>query len=419
MINEYTLKDQYTPFFKVLWQTFFVFFFIYEVQHFVMPDLLTSRKLMFYLAAILFFIKYNHYYYSKRHRGSLHRKTTRNLVLLGLVMVFWQLFLTLINTNAVGEPILGRTILFFVLTSLFCVFSYFLFDNLKQFLLSTFFASILQSIIVIADFFSDAVKQFFYNNFVLDANFGYLSPMRAAGLGAGESLLSIDLYLGLVAASILILTSKKISIYVIGYIVILFSCFLAGTTGFLLGLTLLLVTITILILHGNLKQKVSVSLILFGGIVLLFTLAASFFSEIDDFRNFTKITDLWDLGVEDQATVSTLKSQKVAPLSSETLLGTSLYRGTINGITTMSDTGYIQSYFGHGLIFAFIFYFVLYRSMIINIKAVKNKMVFLVLVFFGLSIALAEAKEPYIYHYGITFVFFLICFLAQKNQKYS
>ena len=405
---------------KLIWQTLFTFFFIYEVQHFVMPDLFTSRKLMFYFSAFVFFTRYSKNYFSLASRASLFKGTTKTIFILGLIMVLWQLLLTLFNTNVVGEPILGRTILFFVLTSMFCIFAYYQYDNLRQFLLATFFATLLQAAIVISDYFSDAVKLFLYNNFVLDANFGYLSPMRAAGLGAGESLLSIDLYLGLVCTSILILTSRQVGLYILGYITILFSCLLSGTTGFMLGVILLVITVILVTIYGSGKQRSYTLLFGYLAIFLLITLAATFFEEIEEFRNFEKITDFGELGIEDQATVSTLKSQKVAPLSIYTLIGTSIFRGTAGpGITTMSDTGYLQAYFGHGLIFALIFYITLYKQMYKNVKRISNKLVYIVASYFFLTIMAAEAKEPYIYHYGITFVFFMICFLSYKTNTYN
>ena len=72
-----------------------------------------------------------------------------------------------------------------------------------------FYATVIQSVICIADFFSFEVKVFLYNHFMVDANFGYLSSSRAYGLGAAESLLAINLFLGLVPTAILIIGCSK------------------------------------------------------------------------------------------------------------------------------------------------------------------------------------------------------------------
>lgn len=46
-MNRYFLDDQKAPLKKLIWQIFFVFFFVYEVQPFGVPDMLTSRKIVF------------------------------------------------------------------------------------------------------------------------------------------------------------------------------------------------------------------------------------------------------------------------------------------------------------------------------------------------------------------------------------
>ena len=51
-MNRYFLDDQKAPLKKLIWQIFFVFFFVYEVQPFGVPDMLTSRKIVFYSVLI-------------------------------------------------------------------------------------------------------------------------------------------------------------------------------------------------------------------------------------------------------------------------------------------------------------------------------------------------------------------------------
>lgn len=365
----------------------------------------------------MFFIKYYKVYFTPSRCDKNFRKSTKQLFNIGLVMVIWQTIITLIHFDAQGEPIWGRTLLFLLLTSLFCTFSYFFFDNLKQFLLAVFWASILQSIICIADFFSDDVKLFLYNHFMMDANFGYLSSSRAYGLGAAESLLSINLYLGLVATSVLMLGCKRNAFFVLGFIVILFAALLVGTTGFSLGTLLLAYTIVLMFHYGGIFQQSKLVVIGIIGLLILFSYASTFFLDIEDFSNFYKLTSFQEQGFNNQTTISTLKAQAVSPICLHTLIGTSLYRGSIDGLTTMSDTGYIQSYFGNGLIFTVIFYFFLYKLMFANVRQINNKIVRLLLGFFLFSIVFMEAKEPYIHHFGNTFVFFLACFLANKSSK--
>lgn len=417
-MNRYFLDDQKAPLKKLIWQIFFVFFFVYEVQPFGVPDMLTSRKIVFYIAGFTFITRFLKRFNSKTFDDVNFKRTSKKLISIGFVVFLWQTLITLLHSGTgSGQPMWGKTLLFLLLTSFFCTFSYFFFNNIKQFLLAMFYATVIQSVICIADFFSFEVKVFLYNHFMVDANFGYLSSSRAYGLGAAESLLAINLFWGLVPTAILIIGCSKNVFYILGYIAILFAALLVGSTGFILGILLLILTIGLVFIYGSFYQKSSLAIIGTVGFFILFSLAAVFFSDIEEFGNFHKILAFQEVGIENQNTVHTLREQAVAPICLHTLLGTSYYRGTVDGLTTMSDTGYLQSYFGNGLILTLVFYFYLYRLMFINVRYIKNRVICILLGFLFLSIVFAEGKEPYIYHYGNTFVFFLACFLSNKPHK--
>ena len=110
---------------------------------------------------------------------------------------------------------------------------------------------------------------------MVDANFGYLSSSRAYGLGAAESLLAINLFLGLVPTAILIIGCSKNVFYIFGYIAILFAALLVGSTGFILGILLLILTIGLVFIYGSFYQKSSLAIIGTVGFFILFSLALS------------------------------------------------------------------------------------------------------------------------------------------------
>lgn len=196
-MNRYFLDDQKAPLKKLIWQIFFVFFFVYEVQPFGVPDMLTSRKIVFYIAGFTFITRFLKRFNSKTFDDVNFKRTSKKLISIGFVVFLWQTLITLLHSGTgSGQPMWGKTLLFLLLTSFFCTFSYFFFNNIKQFLLAMFYATVIQSVIYIADFFSFEVKVFLYNHFMVDANFGYLSSSRAYGLGAAESLLAINLFFG-------------------------------------------------------------------------------------------------------------------------------------------------------------------------------------------------------------------------------
>lgn len=405
---------------RTLGQALLVFFFIYEVQPIGVPDILTSRKLVFFLCLALFLLKRN-FKLGFPSNATLAGRTINKLFLLSVIMLVWVVILSVINrigTPARGESILSRTLLFVFFTPLICYFMYDRFDNLEQFFRAVFFATILQSAIAISQYFSDSVKQFLYNHFVLDTNFSYLSPFRAAGLGAGEALLSIDLFIGMVAGAYLMIKKRGVLLYAPGYVFVLFATMLSGSTGFVLGAALLLLVVLYLAI-GKLSFK-GWRIAFVGTVVLvvLFAVYPEFFSSIEDFGIYRKLKEIWEGGTENSSFLTSLQAQEVAPISIETIIGTSLFRGySSSGVLNRSDTGYLQAYFGYGLIMAVVFYFCLYKYMLENIFAIKDKDTKLLFLFFFVAIAIVEAKEPFIHHYGLPFAFFIGVFLYQKQER--
>lgn len=392
------------------------FGFIYEVQPKGVPDFLTSRKLVFFISAI----------YSFRNRKQvlpmrsydLYSSTCKKLFILAILMLIWTFLLGSLNGNlGNSQSILSRTILFIPFVPFVYWYLRDMFKSVNEFCNAVFFASLLQAIIVICDYFMDSVKIFLFNTFVLDANNTYLATERAMGVGAGESLLSINLFLGLVATACIILKTSKYKIfYIVGYVTILFACLLSGSTGFVSGLALLLYIVGYQVVQERSFSSIFTVVLFIIAVITLFSVASSFFSEIDDFEIYRKISEFWTGDIKDTSIVSSLEAQEKAPISMETIIGTGIFRGRANGVYQRSDTGYYQNYFGYGLLMAIVFYFILYKCMFRNLMQIKDIKIKIPMYFLFAIIAFGEAKEPYIHHFGNVFVFFMICFLAQKDQ---
>ena len=405
---------------KILWQTLLVFFFIYEVQPIGVPDILTSRKLVFFLCVGVFLAKRN-FKFRLPSKTTLSGRTVISLFLLSIVMLGWVFLLSIVNSigsSVNGESILSRTLLFVFFVPLICYFMYDCFDNSEQFLKAVFYATLLQATIAIFQYFSDGVKHFLYNRFVLDTNFSYLSPFRAAGLGAGEALLSINLFIGMVAGAYFMIKKKRLMLYTLGYVYILFATMLAGSTGLALGTALLVLVVLYLVFVKYSVKGVRVVVIGLLGCVALFVIYPEFFSSIENFGIYRKIKELLEGGADNSSFVTSLLAQEVAPISVETIIGTSIYRGySGSGVLCRSDTGYIQAYFGYGLIMAVVFYVCLYRVMLKNIIVIKNRDIKFIIMFFFAAIVVVEAKEPFIHHFGLPFAFFMTVFLQQKQEQ--
>ena len=404
---------------KQVFQIMLVFFFVYEVQPISVPDILTSRKLVFFLTGFLF-LNRRAFKFPLQRRDSMFGWTVSNIFRLSIAMLIWEIVLIVFNhvgTPPVGESLLSRTILFIPFSALICLFMADQFDNLDQFMSALFCASILQAIIVLAEYFIDSFRMFLYYTFVLDANYGYLTKYRAAGLGAGESLLSMNLALGVFAGCYLLGNKKNVVTQSVGIVLILFAALLSGSTGFVAGLAVFGVTIAYqFFVERSFK---GLFIVFFLGISLfgLIMVFPAFFNDIENFQTFNKISQLWTVGVKESSIVKTLNAQVVAPISAETIIGTSIFRGTSGmGVISRSDRGYYQCYFGYGLIVTIIYYYIIYYTILRNILIIgekKNKLLFFMML---VVMAVGEMKEPYIHHYGNIFVILLACLLANRGK---
>ena len=235
----------------------------------------------------------------------------------------WQTLITLLHSGTgSGQPMWGKTLLFLLLTSFFLYLFLFLFNNIKQFLLAMFYATVIQSVICIADFFSFEVKVFLYNHFMVDANFGYLSSSRALRFRRRRVTVGYkSFFLGLVPTAILIIGCSKNVFYIFGYIAILFAALLVGSTGFILGILLLILTIGLVFIYGSFYQKSSLAIIGTVGFFILFSLAAVFFSDIEEFGNFHKILAFQEVGIENQKYSSYFKRTSCSSYLSAYFIG--------------------------------------------------------------------------------------------------
>ena len=104
-MNRYFLDDQKAPLKKLIWQIFFVFFFVYEVQPFGVPDMLTSRKIVFYIAGFTFITRFLKRFNSKTFDDVNFKRTSKKLISIGFVVFLWQTLITLLHSGTgSGQP---------------------------------------------------------------------------------------------------------------------------------------------------------------------------------------------------------------------------------------------------------------------------------------------------------------------------
>ena len=138
----------------------------------------------------------------------------------------------------------------------------------------------------------------------------------------------------------------------------------------------------------------------------------------------SKIYSLFSGNFANSRTMKDISSQVIAPISLNTFWGTGIYRGiSATGIMCTSDFGYVQTYFGYGLVMASLFYLSIFYGMYNAINNIHDKNIKFIMILLAISIAIAEIKEPYMSHYGVLYVFFVGSFSyfnnlpIQKNSK--
>ncbi len=397
-----------------------LFGFIYEVQPIGIPDLLTSRKIVFYISGAIYY----YLTFSKTkiaHVNMESRVAVKNCMIvlrLAIILLVYVSIIYFISTalGSYGRSALSFAVLFFVYAPFMPLFYSKLFKTTKEFAVALIVATLLQCIVVFADFFSANVRVFLFEHFVLDTNYSYLTTARASGLGAGESLLSINLFLGLIGCGYMLLQGKYTLLFVLCYGIITFAVFLSGSIGLTFSL-LLLITIIIYLLY---KKKVfritKIILLVIVLIGLIITIIPEFFNDIENFEIYKKFIDFL-YNRNESSFISSLSRQQIAPIDIDTILGTGYHAGeSWMGNTTRADSGYIKSYFGFGLPMAIIFYLVFYISTFKTIKKINDLPTKVITFFFLATIIIAEIKEPYIFHFGEPILILTIVYISLNQQ---
>jgi hypothetical protein len=108
--------------------------------------------------------------------------------------------------------------------------------------------------------------------------------------------------------------------------------------------------------------------------------------------------------------VQGLSEMPIPPLTVETIIGTGMVMHPSGfGNASGHDTGYIQTYYSLGLVFAIVFYLNYYSFLLSHIKLRKDLFGFLLFIL----LVFIESKEFFIFSY--TYPLFLFSFLITKN----
>lgn len=387
-----------------------LFGIIYEYVPYFMPGtFLSSRKIGLVVLVLYYMVKgYSLNLFLKDH-------LLKNLIGLTCFCIVYSYILLYINGGK-GDPIFVWYVYFLLYSLIGSVLLAGFFDwDYEKLLKAIVLVTVLQAIWCILTFYNDEFRLLNSALFKVseDENIDFLDTQRLRSIGGAGAALSVRLALSSFSMLFLLLKRKNILLYGIPLLLSFFAAFLAGTTGFLVCLVSIGVTI-FLLFKGRKTGFIYATLIVLS-LFFLYNKAGVLFDDSQYNRLTEKIVSLIQNKENDSTVQALTKGQEVSGLTLSTLVGTGLSRGTVpSGEVCYHDGGYIRNYFGLGLIVALVFYFTLYRMMF-KVSRGLSKPIRLLLLTYIISCIIIEYKEPFIFSY-IPFFVFMILLLAERQQ---
>jgi hypothetical protein len=291
------------------------------------------------------------------------------------------------------------------------------FKSRKEFLLLVGMAVLVQSLLTLSSYFNPSISNQFNNLILYNANFGQENKMRALGFVsvAGASLSVIE-FTGI--ASLLIYMRKyptnfikRFSIW-LSIVVILIAILFIGRTGLFLSLAAILIYFLSFGLDIKRISYLILSLIILTQINFI-SLLDKLTVNVDGYNSELFVGWINSGFRLNNDLVEGLSEMPIPELTIKTIFGTGLVKDPSSGGNASGhDTGYIQTYYSLGLIFAIIFYSTYFIFLYKQAKKYKDYLGFLLI----LVLIVIESKEFFIFSY--TFPFFLLSFIliSQKDK---
>lgn len=291
-----------------------------------------------------------------------------------------------------------------------------LMSSRKEFVTMVFLSVFIQSVLTLAAYFNPLLKDVLKSIVLFNSNFADENTIRAFGfVSVGGAAFSLIQFTGVASALYLIRNFeihwlKKIFIW-LGIATVLLSLVFIGRTGLFLSLAAIGVFVF--------SYKISFQYISLVAITVATVYHIDFFwlldratANIEGF-NIDFLVAWLDSGFRlDNDLVQGLSEMPIPPLSLETVLGTGLVMHPSGfGNASGHDSGYVQTYFSLGLIFAIVFYLNYYLMLLFSVKRTGDWTGFLLV----LVLIFVESKEFFVFSY--TFPLFVFSFLLISNEK--
>ena len=283
-----------------------------------------------------------------------------------------------------------------------------------------FFATVLQSILIILIFFNLEFKIFIAENIFISSNYSVFRKNRALGFaGVSGAALSLIQSFGILSYYMYKkkYNSNNILIHIlfqIGVTLIIFSTILVGRTGLILSFIFL--TLIIIDIRKNPSSLYFSLIIIVASLFFLIGVAIGYMKSLD-----VPVESIfnWAFGVfigqDSTNTVEVLRSQPLPPLNIALFHGYGLVSSlSIGGNPSGHDAGFIQFLYAYGLPNTIIFYFI-YVMVLYKIFNYYN---FNIRIFLMGLIFLLEVKEPFLFKYSM-FIMLVMFYLCASYEKYS
>jgi hypothetical protein len=270
----------------------------------------------------------------------------------------------------------------------------------------------IQALLIFVSFVDLEARRWIVEHIAISTNVLTEDLYRAPGVtGSGGSALSVVQCLGVLSGGLLLrLRGRRQSLptavaVLLAMLLCLLSAALVGRTGFLLAILFLL---WFAASSGQLSRLILIALAL--GVPA----ALSIPQLVEDLLPSSFSTDVFTTYVlgflltGTDASVSDLASMPIPPLGFDTLLGTGrVSPGPDGGNPSGHDSGFVQAYFGMGLVYATAFY-ACYAYVLLRLLRWLPLATRLML---AAALFAIEIKEPYVFKYACLFVL-VACYTA-------
>lgn len=335
-----------------------------------------------------------------------------------LLLMFVLIMVSFLQYLFSGDFTQSSRLLWFSLYSIMVPYIFYkVTENVSEFLWLIVISTFIQAILTINSFFIPSFKQFILSIIFVGGNQIELSAFRAIGFssisGAAFSVVqSCGVFAGLFLLKKTDIKFQRILVYVF-IAVVLLSTLIIGRTGLIISLLAILL---FFISELSVKKIIRYFVIFFilyqvNYIKILESVTANIPGfNVDYFLGWTGEA----LTIKNNRTAEIIMDMPIPPVTLKTIVGTGEVFDINSGSNSSGhDSGYIQTYYSLGLIFAGVFYIGFLIFLISEIQKTRRHWLLLPVI----MMFILEYKEPFIFKYILPFFVLSLILEEQKEDN--